>query len=149
MKDTLVQIYLFGGAAALGGVLFLLAYAVRWAANKVPFDAARRVILTAWDTVALVTREANAEFQAKLELATDEDSPGGKEITKEEWDAAKTAAIAKFKQLYGFGNLKKLVAALGLDLPEKLESWIGSAITSQMKVPLKSGLLLDSTESNP
>lgn len=135
MKEILVDLYLFGGVAALGGMLLLLGYGVRWAAAKVPWTVAQKVIVAAWDLIATVTREANAEFQAQITIAKSAESPGGKKITKKEWAEARQAALEKFKRLYGVGSLKELASALNLSLGEQLDEWIGATITGGMKLP--------------
>lgn len=127
MKSVLFDLYLLGGAAALAGILALLGLAVNYGIGKVKWAKARAVLGAAWDVLDAVTREANAELLLKLKEAKDPDSDGGVEVTKAEWDAAKRAALLKFKRLYGVDKLGVLADALGLDMGG-LSEWLGAKI---------------------
>lgn len=127
MKNTLIDLYLLGGAAALAGILALLAMAISWGAKKIKWERVRNTVMAAWEILDPVIREANAELQLQLKAARAEDSDGGVEVTDAEWKAARKAAVAKFKKLYGLENLAALAAALGLSLGG-LDEWIGGAV---------------------
>lgn len=134
MKDTVISLYLYGGAAALAGVLVLIGYGVTWGARKIPWSRGRDAVVTAWDLVAVVTREANAELQARLKLARDPASDGGEAVTAAEWRAARDAAVSKFKRLYSADMIKALAKGLGIEL-DQVDDWIGTAILGGLKVP--------------
>lgn len=134
MKDLALDLYLLGGLAAGAGVLTLLGMLVAWGAKKIKWQSVRAVTLEAWEMIAVVTKEANAELVAQLKAARAEDSDGGAEITKAEWDAAKKAAVAKFKKLWGLENLGRLAAALGLS-SSLLDDWIGANVAGNLELP--------------
>lgn len=134
MKDIALQLYLVGGVAAGAAIIALLGIAVRRGIARVGWDKGQAVLTQAWRLVATVAGEANSELRAKLLAATAEDSDGGKEVTRAEWDAAVDSAVAKFKRLYGADSLKKLAAAIGVNL-DFLDEWIGAEISSAINVP--------------
>jgi len=129
MTDVLLDLYLLGGAAALAGVLALLGLGVNYLVKKIKWGKVRAVTEAAWGILDSVIREANTEMLLKLKEAQAEDSDGGKEVTKAEWDAAKSAAVAKFKKLWGLDKLALLAGALGISI-DSLDDWLGASVAS-------------------
>lgn len=135
MKELLLDLYLAGGAVAVGLALTGLGLLVAWGVKKIKWASVRGLAETAWELLSAVTKEANAELLAKLNAAKDPASDGGEEITDEEWRAARKAAVAKFKELYGLENLAKLAKSLGLEL-DALDKYLESKVAGSLIGPL-------------
>ncbi len=135
MKDIILDLYLVGGLVAVAGILALIGYGVSSLAKKSKRTWVRNLTNEAWSIVAVVAKDANAELHARLKAAKEKDSPGGAEVTAEEWRAAKKAALEKAKGLIGFETLSKLAAALGLKL-DALDDLLGSQIGAEMPLPV-------------
>lgn len=133
MTDIAIDIYIALGLALGSGLLVLVGLAVRYGISKVGWERARAPMTKAWEILSAVSGEANAELQARLKAARTEESPGGAEITRQEWDDAISAAVAKFKRLYGLDSLKELARSIGIDIGV-LDEWLGAAIASHLKV---------------
>jgi hypothetical protein len=132
--ELLLDAYLAFGLMLGAGLIALVGLGVSYLAKKIKWNSIRALTNEAWEIVAVVARDANAELHARLKAAKEEDSPGGAEVTDAEWKAAKKAALAKAKELIGLENLGRLAKALGLD-SGLLDQWLGSQIGAEMPLP--------------
>ncbi len=83
------------------------------------------------DSVFTAVKSVEQTMVRQLKAAKDPESPGGTQITKEEGEQVKSAALAEIKSYWGPRGLSELGSVLGLEsggLDKLLESKVEAAV---------------------